>query len=162
MPQNSPVGRESVPASIRPYFRKVPIVPGRSLIPGRKEPTFPAFCRVEAKPVTFRSEDAARSREEREGYVIDWIARVRGRHPKLVVLMIPYDIYLNPRTALFHAGWTLTEREGEIRTHQCVVFLSGEAVPVGRSDQGVICVARRSSLSAWDGRTEEQSRAQAA
>jgi hypothetical protein len=131
------------------------------LLPGRRQFPFPAFFCVEEKPVTFRVGEAVRCREEREAYVFDWLARLRKAR-RLIGLLIPNEIYSNGRTAIFHAGWTLTERAGEIRTHQCVVFLSGEAVPLGRSDQGVIAIASRTSLSAWNGRTHEQSQATAA
>lgn len=162
MPNKKPNVSRTFFRETSPYLQEIPVIPGRKLLPDRQEPPFPAFLLVDEKPVTFRSKDAYRTRQEREDYVIEWIERVRNGHPKLVVLMIPNDVYDNPETPFFHAGWTLTEREGEIRTQQCVVFLSGEAVPVGRSDQGVICVASRQSLSAWNGRTHEQSRANAA
>jgi len=161
MPSKSPGSQSVVPQSTQPYLRKRRIIPGRPLLPGRKEPLFPAFCRLEEKPVTFRENDGYRTREEREECVINMMQMVR-KHRKLVMVMIPYEIYLNPKTALFHAGWTLNESDGEIRTFQCVMFLRGEAVLVGLSDQGVICVALDASLSAWDGRTEEESRAKAA
>ena len=143
------------------YLRKGPIIKGKKLIPGKKDHPFPPFLRIEVKPVTFRREWGVRPREEREEAVARMLTMAR-KNRKLVAVLIPDSIYANPKTSLFHAGWTLTEDEGEIRTRQLVVFLSGEAFPIGRSDQGVICLALRASLSAWDGRTEDQSRAQAA
>jgi len=149
------------PKAHAPYLRKGPIIPGRPLIPGRKEPPFPAFLRIEEKSVTFRLDCGHRTREEREDAVLTMMEMAR-KNRKLVAVLVPDDIYHNPDTSIFHAGWTLVAHDGEIRTRQCVVFLSGEAVPIGRSDQGVICLALDVSLSAWDGRTSEQSRAQAA
>ncbi len=144
----------------KPIDEDAPIIRGRPLIEGSDRLQFPAFYREERKPVTFRSADAYRSREEREDYVFAWIERVR-REKRLVTIMIPHGIY-SGEGAIFHAGWTLSERDGEIRTRQCVVLLAGDAVPIGRADQGVVCVVRRDKLSAWDGRTEDQSRALAA
>lgn len=138
-----------------------PPVEGRPLIEGSDRLTFPAFYREEVKPVTFRGEDALRSREEREEYVCAWFERVRKKE-HLALVLIPHDIYSDGRHAFFKAGWTLEESDGEIRTRQCVVFLADDPVPIGRADQGVICVAWRDELSAWDGRTEEQSRLSAA
>lgn len=144
-----------------PYLFRVPVIPGRPLIEGSDRLLFPAYYRVEAKPVTFRSRDAFRSREEREDYFFAWFERTRKKR-HLVTILIPHHVYASETHVIFHAGWTLVERDGEIRTHQCVVFLAGDAVPIGRADQGVICLVRRDDLSAWDGRTEEQSRARAA
>ena len=158
MPQ-TPSARRLEPGY--PYLFREPVIPGRPLIAGSDRLIFPAYYRVDVRPVTFRSEDAFRSREEREEYVFGWFARARKK-PHLAMIVIPHDIYAGKDQGLFHAGWTLVERDGEIRTHQCVVLLAGNAVPVGRCDQGVICVAARDDLSAWDGRTEDQSLAQAA
>ena len=144
----------------RTFSREFTVIKGRPLIPGRSEPEFPAFYRIETKPVTFRL-PGARPRVEREEYVIGWFERVRHSR-KLVLLMIPHGIAADPSLSVFLAGWTLTERDGEVRTRQMVVFLRDEVQPVGASDQGVICVARRDRLSAWDGKTMDQSRAQAA
>lgn len=144
----------------RAFSKDFTVIKGRPLIPGRSEPEFPAFYRIEVKPVTFRLPNA-RSREDREDYVIEWFARVRHARNR-VLLMIPHGIAADPSLSIFLAGWTLTEREGEVRTRQMVVFLRDEAQPIGTSDQGVICVARRDRLSAWDGKTMDQSRAQAA
>lgn len=143
------------------YLKRAPIIPARPLIPGRKGPTFPPYFRVEERPVTFREADGLRSREEREEYCIDWIARARKLR-RLTVVLIPYDIYYSRKISIFLAGWTLLEHEGEVRTHQCVAFLRDDAVPVGRSDQGVLCVARRRALAAWNGREEDASRGQVA
>jgi hypothetical protein len=161
MQRKSPETTRFEPKALAPYLRRGPIIPGRPLIPGRKELPFPAFLRIEEKPVTFREPCGQRPREEREEAILKLMESSR-RNRKLVAVLIPHDIYSNPETAVFHAGWTLFQHEGEIRTRQCVVFLSGEAIPIGRSDQGVICLALRVSLSAWDGRTSEQSRASAA
>jgi hypothetical protein len=136
-------------------------VPGRPLIEGSERLTFPAFYREKVEPVTFRDDDAFRSREEREEYAFGWFERVR-KTPHLALILIPHDIYADGRHAFFQAGWTLEETDGEIRTRQCVVFLAGDPVPIGRADQGVICVVRGDELSAWDGRTDEQSRLNAA
>lgn len=162
MPASKSTELRPFPDRHHAYLREVPIIPGRALIPGRKKPSFPAFLLIEEKPVTFRRPDGCRPREEREGYVIGWIARVRNSHPKLVVLLIPHEIHASSEATIFQAGWTLIENQGEVRTHQCVVFLKGEAMPVGGSDQGVICIASRASLSAWDGRTDDQSLVSAA
>lgn len=143
-----------------PYLFKAQVIPGRHLIEGSDRLIFPAYYRVESRPVTFRNPDALRTREEREDYAFDWIERIKKK-PGMTLLLIPHGIYASATCVIFHTGWTIIEREGEIRTHQCVVFLAGDAVPVGRSDQGVLCFAACEDLSAWDGRTEGQSRAQA-
>jgi len=161
MPKKSSERSKRIPKHSARYFRDVPIIPGRPLIEGSDRLQFPAFYRVEEKPVTFRESYGGRSRAEREAYVhrlLEMARKYEGR----VIVMIPHSIYSSRETVLFHAGWTLFEADGEILTHQCVVFLAGEAVPIGRSDQGVICAALPESLSAWDGRTSEQSRQVAA
>ena len=155
------VSKPSVSDSDVTHLWKGPIIRGRPLIPGRKEPPFPPFVRIEVKPVTFRNPCGHRTREQREEAVLDMMGKAR-KNRKLVTVLVPNDVYHNPETAVFHAGWTLVERDGEIRTRQCVVFLSGEAYPIGQSDQGVVCLALRVSLSAWNGLTEAQSSAQAA
>lgn len=131
------------------------IVGGNPLIEGSERLIFPAFYRERIEPVTFREGDALRCREEREEYAFGWFERVRKK-PHLALILIPHDIYADPRHAIFQAGWTLEERDGEIRTFQCVAFLAGAPVPVGRADQGVLCVARRDELTAWNGLTDAQ------
>lgn len=160
MPRNGPKRSFTARKIQPPDSGDPPIIRGRSLLDGDRL-TFPAFFREDVAPVTFRSEDAYRSREEREEYVFVWFERLRKKKRMLMVL-IPHDVYANGKHAVFHAGYTLSERDGEIRTRQLVVFLAGDAVPIGRADQGVLCVADIEDLSAWDGRTDEQSRAQAA
>ena len=138
-----------------------PVIEGRSLIEGDGRTEFPAYYREEIMAVTFRSADSLRSREEREEYACRWFERMR-RKRSLVLVLIPHAIYASKEHVFFHTGWTLSERDGEIRTHQRVVMLAGDPVPIGRADQGVLCVARCDELSAWNGCTDEQSRAQAA
>jgi hypothetical protein len=116
---------------------------------------------VEERPVTFRLEDEGQRRESREEFFLEWIRRA-NRDTRVALLLVPFHRYQDPKTAIFHAGWTLVEREGEILTHQCVVYLAGEAVQLGRADQGVVCVANQKSLSAWNGMTDEQTRLRAA
>lgn len=161
MPKRFAIRKPFVSEDIVTYLKKGPIIPGRPLIPGRKEPPFPAFLRIEVKPVTFREPCGHRTREQREESVLTMMGMAR-KNREMVAVLIPNDVYDNPETSIFHAGWTLVEHDGEIRTRQCVVFLSGDAFPIGRSDQGVICLALNASLSAWDGRTSEQSLASAA
>ena len=161
-----------------PNAHEPPIIEGRSLIDAAAESSahecpalgrmpsdgrieFPAFYREDIMAVTFRSADALRSREEREEYACLWFERMR-RKRSLVLVLIPHHIYASKEHVFFHTGWTLSERDGEIRTRQRVVMLAGDAVPIGRADQGVLCVARCDELSAWSGQTQEQSRAQAA
>ena len=144
-----------------PNAHEPPVIKGRSLIEGDGRIEFPAYYREEARAVTFRSEDALRSREEREEYVCLWFERLR-RKRSLVLVLIPHHIYASEEHVFFHTGWTLSEHDGEIRTRQRVVMLAGDAVPIGRADQGVLCVVRCDELSAWSGQTEDQSRAQAA
>ena len=137
-----------------------PLIRGRSLLDGDRL-TFPAFYREEVAPVTFRSPETYRSREEREEYVFAWFERLRKRK-RMIMVLVPHDIYSGGKHVFFHAGYTLSERDGEIRTRQLVVFLAGDAVPIGRADQGVLCVADVDDLSAWDGCTDAQSFARAA
>lgn len=161
MSNKSETGRKASKGPGNPYLFKTLVIPGRPLIEGSDRLVFPAFYRVEECPVTFRDPGAFRTREEREDYVFGWLDRVRTR-PGVIMILIPHHIYSSEEHVIFHTGWTLVEDEGEIRTHQCVVFLAGAAIPLGRSDQGVICLAPCDDLSAWDGRTQEQSRALAA
>jgi len=159
MPRRPRTAPRSIPSTVEPYLRDTPIIRGKPLLPGRKEPTFPAYYLVDEKPVTFtRFGDSQEEHAARLARMLQ-LANAGG---KIVMIVIPHSVYSNPNTTLFHAGWTLVAIDGDIRTHQCVVFLGGEGVPVGSSDQGVICAIARRSLSAWDGRTEEQSRRLAA
>lgn len=144
-----------------PYLRDIPLIPGRPLIEGRSEPDFPDYVRLEEKPVTFREGRGISSREERENHCIDWIVRAR-RAGHRVILMIPHGLYADPQHAVFLCGWTLWEEDGEVRTRQCVVFFRDDVLPIGTSDQGVLCVADPERLSAWNGLTSETSRALAA
>lgn len=113
------------------------------------------------RPVTFREPRPGSSREEREEHCLDWIARARHAKDR-IILLVPSSIYADGRHGIFLCGWTLFAQDDEVRTHQCVVFLRDDALPIGACDQGVLCVADPRRLSAWDGRTEDQSRAQAA
>lgn len=159
MPRKRTVIARTIPEAAKPYLRDTPIIPGKPLLPGRATPTFPAFYRVEERLVTFRS--CGGSHDDRVAHY-ERAIRLANARGEVVMILIPHAIYANPKTVIFHAAWTLVAVDGDIRTHQCVVFLGGEAVPVGTSDQGVICAIARDSLSAWDGRTEDASRRQAA
>ncbi|GEM_PF-2423393 len=161
MPRKRPRTKIVVRTVPEPEPDDTPLIIGRPLIEGSDRLLFPAFYREERRPVTFRSDDGYRSREEREEYACGWFDRVR-KLPERVLILVPHHIYSDPKYAFFHTGWTLSERDGEIRTRQCVVFLAGQAVPIARADQGVLCLAAVEDLSAWDGRTSEQSLAQAA
>src|SRR5690348_345783 len=99
MQGRTPGSKRPEPKNPAPYLRRGPVIKGRSLIPGRRDPTFPAFLKLEEKPVTFREPCGMRTREEREEAVLRMMELSRSNR-KLVAVMIPYDVYGNPDTQL--------------------------------------------------------------
>lgn len=144
-------------------LKQVPVIPGRSFIPGRKTPTFTPVLNLELRQMTFRR--CAIELDVERGLLEDAYARhasalVNGRHDMLV--MVPRHVRDLGERELFWWGWTLIELDGEVLTFQRVIFPQAKAVEKGGCDQGAIYQLPRRLLSAWSGRTDEQAARHAA
>jgi len=138
-----------------------PVIPGRSLIPGRAEPTFPPFFRAEVEPVTFRRVPSELPRETIEEIYLAFVALTRADRRSMMVL-VPRHVVSRFEGAPFWYGLTVVEHEDELYSFQRVVFPSVEAVPKGGCDQGSLYEVPVDRLSAWDGLTSEESAKRAA
>ncbi|HTK59793.1 MAG TPA: hypothetical protein VL283_01170 [Candidatus Baltobacteraceae bacterium] len=138
-----------------------PVIPGRSIIPGQEELTFPAFFRAQVEPVTFREVRYEVPRETIEEIYLLFAVTTRAEGHSMLVL-VPRHVVGRFEEAPFWYGYTVVEHDDELFSFQCVVFRSAEAVPKGGCDQGGLYEVPVEHLSAWDGQTQEQSRAGAA
>lgn len=137
-----------------------PVIPGRSLIPGRSEPTFPPFFRAQVEPVTFRNVPWNLRETIEEVYLL-FTARALSDGRSMAVL-VPRHVTGRFEDGPFWYGLTVIEHEDELYSFQRVVFPSVEAIPKGGCDQGGLYEVPVDRMSAWDGLTSEESAKRAA
>jgi len=146
---------------VRTVNFSAPVVPGRSLIEGCSEPTFPPFFRAQVVPVTFRNPMRGLPRERMEEIYLSFVAKTLAAGQTMAVL-VPCNVDLDHEGEPFWFGYTIIKHDEELYTFQRVVFLTSEAMPKGRCDQGSIFEVPIARMSAWNGLTSEESDRQAA
>lgn len=141
----------------------MPVMPGRSFIRGRKEPTFAPALDIKLRQMTFRKCEAAI--DAGLGVLEEAYAKLVSaliREGKEMAVLVPRHVRDLGERELFWWGWTLIEHAGEVLSFQRVVFPQAAAVEHGGCDEGAIYRLPRPLLSAWNGRTKAQNAAQAA